>query len=160
MIIDDTVLCLRRRSKRITGSAAELRYTFHKIYVGILDTVTTATIQLFGSHGRFVLIGAPWAYDRAYICRRKRRHKTQSSVWDASQAPPRFVERERSIDRGARPGPTKRRWTEPSFHFPLWRSYQRRMACYPGQPSTLQQPGAAAMDLHDGESVQRHDRVI
>ena len=48
-----------RRRNALTGSTAELRYTFHWIYVGILDTVTTATIQLFGSHGCFVLIGAP-----------------------------------------------------------------------------------------------------
>ena len=54
-----------RRRNALTGSTAELRYTFHWIYVGILDTVTTATIQLFGSHGCFVLIGAPWAHDRA-----------------------------------------------------------------------------------------------
>ena len=86
----------------LTGSSAELRYTFHWIYVGILDTVTTVTIQLFGSHGPFVLIGAPWAIDRAYICHRKRWQRTQSSVWYASQAPPRFVEPERSIE-GARP---------------------------------------------------------
>jgi hypothetical protein len=52
---------------------------------------------------------------------------------------------------------------EPNFHFPLRRSYQRRMACYPGQPGALQQPlaehgvpgVAAAMDLHDGESLPK-----
>lgn len=37
------------------------RYTFHWIYVGILDTVTTVTIQLFVSHRLLVLIGARWS---------------------------------------------------------------------------------------------------
>ena len=73
---------------------------------------------------------------------------------------------ERDRSRCTARGPTKRRRSvefEPSFHFPLWRSYQRRMACYPGQPGALQQPlgehgapghgVAAAMDLHEGESV-------
>ena len=40
-----------------TGSGSTYG-TFHLIYVGLLDTVTTVTIQLFGSHGRFVLIEA------------------------------------------------------------------------------------------------------
>lgn len=34
---------------------------------------------------------------QSYICRWKRRYRSQSSVWDASQVPLRFVERERSF---------------------------------------------------------------
>ena len=65
------------------------RYTFHWIYVGILDTVTTVTIQLFGSHR---LLGANWGsliFDRAHFNRQEvdtRLSRSQKSLVEPLKA--------------------------------------------------------------------------
>ena len=90
----------------INRKFTELRYTFHWIYVGILDTVTTATIQLFGSHERFVLIGARCSpTERIFVPKTLKSYSVERLVLQLTL--PRFAERLKSSERDVYPTKVK-----------------------------------------------------